>query len=54
MKDTLIIPHYNTSYSKEELKNLYFQEQSSTGYKILGIDETTFVEYENGKYGEVM
>jgi hypothetical protein len=53
VSQTIIIPHYSTSYSKEELRQLYKEEQAKTGYNILWIDETTFVEYEDGKYGEI-
>jgi hypothetical protein len=36
------------------MKNLYLQGKAETHCDILGIDETTFVEYENGVFGEVI
>ena len=51
--NTIIIPHYNTGRrQEEELQQLHKEEQEKTGCNILWIDETSFVRYENGEYGE--
>ena len=50
VSETIIMPHYNTP-RRQELQPLHTQEQEKTGCKLLGIDETTFVKYENGRYG---
>jgi hypothetical protein len=54
VKHTIIQPHYQKRKEDENVQNLYAQQKAETHCDILGIDETTFVEYEDGKYGEVI
>ena len=55
IKNTIIIPHYSTDRRQQEkLQQLLSEKQTETWYQLLWIDETTFIEYEDWKFGEII
>lgn len=49
LKDTIIVTHYNQRKDNEKMKQLYQQGIDQYHCKMIGIDDATTIEYENGE-----